>query len=276
MLKRLFGKSAPIVLGLWSMAALPFVGCGNDELGTLQEELLAETKSAQIVQADLDGYTSAVKLSACTFAISGGTATFTPSNELAGVLYGDPNGAAHKSTFAVPVVSTPDVRLEVKSFVADMTKTGITLAGSNATIKLAFSGLLAVEVQVPVFGKLPAEIEIRPSNLAAALAYDTTTERVKVASVTATFDIKTKKCGGSGWCNGIVDKLLKDNIKKMLEAPLADALGKALNSASVTDGLNQGLVLMYNAKDKKPTPWSMVPHTLSLAGGAFKFTVSRM
>ena len=275
MLKHLFAKSAPIVLGLWSVAALPLSGCGTDELGTLQDELLAETKSAQIVQADLDGYTNSVKLSACTFVIAGGTATFTPSNELAGVLYGDPNGAAHKSTFAVPVVSTPDVRLEVKSFAADMTKTGITLAGSNATVKLSFTGLLAVEVQVPVFGKLPAELEIRPSNLAAALAYDTTTERVKVAGVTATFDIKTKKCGGSGWCNGIVDKLLKDNIKKMIEAPLTDALGKALNSASVTDGLNQGLVLMYNAKDKKPTAWTMVPHTLSLAGGAFKFTVQR-
>lgn len=275
MMKRLFAKTAPIVLGLWSAAALPLFGCGTDELGTLQEELLAETKAAQIGQADLDGYTSAVKLSNCSFVIAAGTGTFTPSNELAGVLYGDPNGAAHKSTFAVPVVSTPDVTLEIKSFVADMSKTGITLAGSNATVKLAFNGLLRVEVQVPIFGKLPAEIEIRPSSLAVALAYDATTERVKVASVTAALDTKTKKCGGSGWCNGIVDKLLKDNLKKLIEAPLADSLGKALNSASVTDGLNQGLVIMYNAKDKKPTPWSMVPRTLSLSGGAFKFNVSR-
>ena len=55
MLKHLFAKSAPIVLGLWSVAALPLSGCGTDELGTLQDELLAETKSAQIVQAETVG-----------------------------------------------------------------------------------------------------------------------------------------------------------------------------------------------------------------------------
>ena len=277
MMKRLVAKTTPMLLslGLLSVATLPMSGCGTDELGSYQEELLAETKSAQINQTDLNGYTNSVKLSACTFAIAGGTGTFTPSNELAGVLYGDPNGAAHKTTFAVPVVSTPDVTLEIKNFTADMTKTGITLAGSNATVKLAFSGLLRVEVQVPVFGKLPAELEIRPSSLSVALAYDATTERVKVASVTAAMDVKTKKCGGSGWCNGIVDKLLKDNMKKMIEAPLQDALGKALDKPSVTDGLNKGLVIMYNAKDKKPTAWTMVPKTLTLSGGAFNFTVSR-
>ena len=37
----------------WDCGAWPhcrFPGCGTDELGTLQDELLAETKSAQIVQ----------------------------------------------------------------------------------------------------------------------------------------------------------------------------------------------------------------------------------
>ena len=36
----------------------------------------------------------------------GGTGTFTPSSELSTALYGDPNGAAHKITFAVPPIST--------------------------------------------------------------------------------------------------------------------------------------------------------------------------
>lgn len=277
MMKRLVAKTTPMLLslGLWSVATLPMSGCGTDELGSYQDELLAESKSGQINQTDLNGYTDAVKLSSCTFVIAAGTGTFTPSNELAGVLYGDPNGAAHKTTFAVPVVTTSDITLEVKNFAADLTKTGVTLAGSNATIKLAFSGLLRVEVKVPVFGKLPAELEIRPSSLSAALSYDATAERVKVASVTAAFDVKTKKCGGSGWCNGIVDKLLKDNMSKMIEQPLKDELAKVLDKASITQDLQDGLMWMYNRKDAKPTKWTMVPKTLTLAGGAFNFTASR-
>ena len=72
-----------------------------------------------------------------------------------------------------------------------------------------------------------------------------------MAGVTATFDIKTKSAAA---------RLVQRHRRQAAEgqhqeddrsAPLTDALGKALNSASVTDGLNQGLVLMYNAKDKE-------------------------
>lgn len=276
MMKRLFAKAAPLAMGVWTLAAVPMLwnGCGGDEYASQLDEL-TETKAAQINQADLNKFTDSIKLKNCTFSVAGGTGTFTPSNELAGVLYGDPNGAAHKSTFAVPVITTPDATFEIKTLDADMVNTGVTLSGTNLTVKLAFKALLHFSVKAGGLGTLPADIEVRPSSLAVALSYDTATERAKVASVTATIDTKTKNCGGSGWCNGIVDGILKSNLKKWIEPPLRDALAKALDSASVTSALYDGMGIMYNLKDPKATKWTTVAHSLTLTGGAFNFKVER-
>ncbi|HNI60503.1 MAG TPA: hypothetical protein PKW11_11205, partial [Pseudomonadota bacterium] len=69
--------------------------------------------------------------------------------------------------------------------------------------------------------------------------------------------------------------ILKSNLATWVETPLKDSLNKALNSADVTDALNEGLTIMYNAKDPKPTKWSMAAGSLDLSGGAFRFNVSR-
>lgn len=273
MLKRLSLKMVPLCVGI--LAAGTFVGCGGEgDIAELQQEL-TETKAAVIGQSDFDGYTNAVKLKNCTFVVGGGTATFTPSSELSQVLYGDPNGAAHKSTFAVPPIVSSSASITITSLEAEMATTGLTLAGSNATVKLAFHGQLHVIVTVPVFGKLPADIVIRSSNLSTDLAYDKATQRAKAAAVKANFNVSTKNCGGTGWCNGIIDGILKTNLAAWVEAPLRDSFTKALDSASVTTSLEEGLAIMYNAKDPKPTKWTTTPKTLELSTGAFRFNVER-
>lgn len=273
MTKRFSLRMIPLCAGLILSGTL--AGCGGEaEIAELAQEL-TETKAAQIVQADFDGYTNAVKLKSCTFVVSGGNATFTPSNELSQVLYGDPNGAAHKSTFAVPPITSSAATIDITSLEAEMANTGITLAGSSLAVKLAFHGQLHIVATVPLFGKLPADLVIKSSNLTANLGYDKATARATAQSVKANFSITTKNCGGSGWCNGIIDSILKTNLSAWVETPLKDALNKALNSADVTDGLNEGLTIMYNAKDPKPTKWSMVNGSLELSTGAFRFNVSR-
>lgn len=273
MMKRLSLKMIPLLASMLATGTL--AGCGEEaEIAELQQGL-TETKAGLIGQADFDGYTNAVKLKNCTFVVSAGTATFTPSSELSQVLYGDPNGAAHKSTFAVPPITSSSASVEITSLEAEFANTGLTLAGANATVKLAFRGQLHVVVTVPVFGKLPADLVISSSNLSTDLTYDKATERAKAAAVRANFNVKTKNCGGSGWCNGIIDGILKSNLKTWVETPLKDSFNSALDKASVTDSLYEGLSLMYNAKDPKPTDWTLVPHSLELSGGAFRFNVSR-
>jgi len=273
MLKRLSMKMVPLCVSI--VASATFVGCGGEADIAELEQQLTETKAGAIGQADFDGYTNAVKLKNCTFVVGGGNATFTPSSELSQVLYGDPNGAAHKSTFAVPPIVSPSATVDITSLEAEMAITGLTLAGSNATVKLAFHGQLHVVVTVPVFGKLPADIVIKSSNLTTDLTYDKATERAKAAAVKANFNISTKNCGGSGWCNGIIDGILKTNLATWVEAPLRDSFTKALNSASVTASLYDGLAIMYNAKDPKPTQWTLAARSLELSTGAFRFSAQR-
>lgn len=69
--------------------------------------------------------------------------------------------------------------------------------------------------------------------------------------------------------------MIKTNLSAWIDAPMKDALAKALDSASITSGLQDGLVAAYNIKDKQPTTWSMVPKTMTLAAGAFNFTTQR-
>ena len=140
------------------------------------------------------------------------------------MLYGDPNGAAHKSSFAVPPIVSPAATIDITKLEADMASTGLTLLGSTAAVKLAFKGQLKIVATVPIFGKLSAEIVINPSNLLTTLK---------------------------------------------------DALGKALDDADVTTSLVDGLTIMYNAKDPKPTQWTMDATSLELSTAAFRFNVSR-
>ena len=273
MTKRFSLRMIPLCAGL--LVSGTFAGCGGEvEIAELEQQL-TETKAAQIVQADFDGYTNAVKLKNCTFVVAGGTATFTPSNELSQVLYGDPNGAAHKSSFAVPPITSSAATITITSMEAEMANTGITLAGTTLSVKFGFHGQFHIVATVPVFGKLPADLVIKSSNLTANLGYDKATARANAQSVKANFSITTKNCGGTGWCNGIIDSILKSNLATWVETPLKDSLNKALNSADVTDALNEGLTIMYNAKDPKPTKWSMAAGSLDLSGGAFRFNVSR-
>lgn len=259
-----------------SLALGTIAGCGTpEEFGALQQEI-TETKAATVVQADVDSVTDAVKIRNCAFSVAAGTGTFTPSNELSQALYGDPNGAAHKLSFAVPSLSTSGATIDIASLNAEFNNTGITIAGTNTTVKLSFNALLRVSVTVPIFGRLPADIQIRSSSISAALGYDKATERIRVTGVTSRIDAKTQKCGGSGWCNGLVDGILKSNLAGWIEAPLRDALTKALDDPDRTEDLQGVLLFMYNRKDPKPTPWTYTPHTLELTGGAFKFGVERI
>lgn len=279
MTKRFFAKLFPLrmgllaaTLGIGGLAGL--AGCGEVEIDSLQQELI-ETKAAKLDQRDFDTFLDAIKLKNCSFVVAAGTGTFTPSNELSQALYGDPVGSAHKTTFSVPVITSGTNTFEITSLEAEMANTGITLAGANATVKLAFHGVLKISVTVPLLGKLPAEIQIKSSSLSAALSYDKAAERARVASVTTKFDVSTKKCGGSGWCNGLVDGILKSNLASWVEAPLRDALTKALDSDSTTNGLNDLLAAGYNVKDPKTPAWKFVAKSLTLSGGAFNFTVER-
>jgi hypothetical protein len=275
MKKRLFAKTAPLVLGLGLLASGTLPGCGSeDDIASLEQQVTVQ-KSAQINQTDIDGLVNSVKLKNCTFVIASGTGTFTPSSELSQVLYGDPNGSAHKVTFAVPPLTSGSASIEIKNLEAEMANTGLTLSGGNATLKIGFKGLLKVSVTVPVFGKLPADIQIRSSSISAVMTYDAAAERVRVSSVTSKIDHVTKNCGGSGWCNGIVDGILKSNLSTWIDAPAKDALSKALDKDSITQDLNDVLVAFYNMKDPATPAWTGVPHTLSLASGAFSFKVER-
>ena len=265
-------KTAPVLMGVLSACLLS--ACGSDELGQLREPL-TETKAAQINQHDIDGFLTSIKLKNCTFVVGGGTGTFTPSSELSQVLYGDPNGSAHKLSFPVPTITSPSATVDITSLEAEMATTGIALSGANANVNVSFHGLLHVSVTVPVFGKLPADILIRSSSLTVALSYDKATERAKSSAVTSRFDLKTQKCGGSGWCNGIVDGILKTNLATWVEAPLRDAVTKGLDSASATQDLQDLVTTMYNIKDPQATPWTMDAHTLGLSAGAFSFNASR-
>ena len=273
MMKRFALPMIPLCASLLAFGTL--AGCGEQpEIAELSQEL-TETKAGLIGQTDFDGYTNAVNLKSCTFVIAAGTGTFTPSSELSQVLYGDPNGAAHKSSFAVPPIVSPAATIDITKLEADMASTGLTLLGSTAAVKLAFKGQLKIVATVPIFGKRSAESVINPSNLLTTLSYDKATARAKVQSVKANFSVKTQKCGGTGWCNGIIDGILKTNLAGWVETPLKDALGKALDDADVTTSLVDGLTIMYNAKDPKPTQWTMDAASLELSTAAFRFNVSR-
>ena len=227
------------------------------------------------MQADLDGYVDEVKLRDCTFVVAGGVATFTPSSELSQALFGDPDGSAHQITFPVPVIDNGSASVEIRSMEADFSATGLTLAGPTATLTVAFRGQLHVSVQVPIFGRLPADVEIRPSSLSVALVFDRATWRAQASAVTARIDPVTRNCGGNGWCNRLFDNILRANLATWIEAPLRDALNGVLDDPDITQGLEDAMVLMYNDKDPKDTPWSMVPMTLDLSGGKFNFEVER-
>lgn len=260
-------------MGLLSGGAL--LGCGGEETDSLQEQLI-ETKAVSLKQTDFDTYLSTVKLGDCTFVVAGGVGTFTPSSELSKALYGDPNGSAHKTTFAVPPTDTSTATVEVTSLVGDMAQTKVTLSGANATVLFAFHGQVHVDLKAPILGKLvSADVEFKPSNASIVFNYNMATERVQVSSVTSHIVHATKNCGGSGWCNGIFDTLLTTTLPLLVDAPLRDALNKSFDNATTTQDLDNLLVAMYNAKDKKTPAWTMVPHSLSLASGAFNFTVQR-
>lgn len=275
MIRRFFSKVAPLVLlcGVFSSGVL--VGCGGGDDFETRQQAVHETKAAQLNQTDFNSFLSAVNLKGCTFVIAAGNGTFTPSSELSMALYGDPDGSKHKLAFAVPVISSSGATIEIANLTADMVNTGITLSGSNATLKLAFSGLLKISVTVPVFGKLSAEIAIRPSSIAIALGYDKAAELVTVASVTSKIDAKTQKCGGSGWCNGIFDGVIKSNLAGWIETPLKDALNDAFADPETSAGFRDLLTVMYNRKDPKTPAWTMVPKTLELSTGAYRFNVER-
>lgn len=265
-------KVAPVLVSVCSACVIS--GCGSDDISQLTEPL-TETKAGQINQSDINSFQTGIKLSNCSFVVGGGNGTFTPSSELSQVLYGDPNGAAHKLTFPVPTITSPSATVDITSLEAEMAATGITLSGANANVKVSFHGLLHVSVTVPVFGKLPADIQIKSSSLTVALSYDKATERAKASSVTSKFDIKTQKCGGTGWCNGLVDGLLKSNLATWVEAPLRDAVTKGLDSASATDGVYELVGAMYNIKDHQATAWTVDAHSLGLAASAFSFNATR-
>ena len=269
---QLSAKVAPVLVSVCSACVIS--GCGSDDISQLTEPL-TESKAGQINQTDIASSQTGIKLSSCTFAVGGGNGTFTPSSELSSVLYGDPNGAAHKLTFPVPTISSPTATVDITSLEAEMASTGITLSGANANVKVSFHGLLKVSVTVPVFGKLPADILIRSSSITVGLSYDKATERAAASSVTSKFDIKTQKCGGSGWCNGLVDGILKTNLATWVEAPLRDAGTQGLDRAPRTEGLYDLVGAMYNIKDHQATPWTVDAHSLSLAASAFSFSASR-
>lgn len=271
MLNRFSAKMSPVLVGALSTWML--TACGTPEVDQLQEQVVV-TKAATLNQTDVNNLVGGIKLTSCSFVIAAGTGTFTPSSELSQILYGDPNGNAHKLTFPVPTINSPTATVDITSLAVDMTKTGITLSGANANVGLAFSATLHVSVTV-VGLKVPADIQIKPSSLTVSLGYDKTTERAKASAVTAKFDIKTTKCGGSGWCNGLVDALLKSNLPAMLETPLKDAVTKGLDSASATEGLYDLMSAAYNLKDAQPTAWTADPHTLGLAASQFSFNASR-
>ncbi len=191
------------------------------------------------------------------------------------MLYGDPNGAAHKTTFPVPVITSGTTKVEIRNVTADFNTTGLTLSGSNTTLKLAFSGLIHVEVTLPVIGSVKPDVTIKPSSLSVAVSYDKTTAKVKLVSVTAAITTSTKNCGFLGFCNGIVDNYLKDNLKGLIEPPLADALTKALDDPNIPKDLEALLAFGYNRKDPQPTAWTLVSGTLAQAAGAYTFTVTR-
>lgn len=277
MLKRFTAKIAPLTLALGiggALVALGLPGCGSEDVDSVQQQLL-ETKAATVVQADFNSFLTAVNLKSCTFVIAGGTGTFTPSSELSQVLYGDPNGSAHKLSFSVPPIGSGGATIDITSFEAEMATTGITLSGANATVKLAFHGQLHVNASIPIFGKVAADVQIKSSSISIVLGYDAAAERVRVTSVTSKIVHTTKNCGGSGWCNGIVDGILNSNLDSWINAPLQSTLNDAFDNDGTAQDLQDLLTIMYNRKDPSTPAWTMVPHTLSLASSAFKFNVQR-
>lgn len=274
MMNRFSAKMVPLMAGM--LSSWLYTGCGGQDIAqTEQEEVTTTTTAAQINQTDINNFTNDIKLSSCTFVVAAGTATFTPSSQLSQVLYGDPNGNAHKTTFAVPPISSGGATITVTSLNAEMASTGITLSGSNATVKVSFDGMLHATIPVPVFGKVSTDIQINSSSVSVALVYNSMTELASSSGVTSNFNVAAKNCGGSGWCNGIVNNVLKTNLNNWVDTPLQNAITKALDSASATAKLDSGLVAAYNLKNKQATPWTMVPHTLTLASGAFNFTAQR-
>lgn len=268
MAKRLF----PVTLGLF--LASSYVGCGIEDFDSQQQALL-ETKAATITQTDIEAQINVVKLRDCKFGISMGTGTFTPSNALSQVLYGDPDGSKHKATFPVPPFSSGANKVEITTFNADMANTGLSLSGATATMKVAFNGMLKVVVEVPFLGKLPADIQLNASSLSVGLSFDATAQRIRVASVKSAISHTTRNCGGSGWCNGLVDSVLKANLAKWIEPPLKDAITKAVDSAERTTDLEGALGFLYNLKDPKPTKWTTKAGSVTLLTNQFNFTASR-
>lgn len=270
MMTTLLAKKAPL---LATLTLSTLLGCGEAP-GELRRPL-TERKAAAIEQADFDTIIDEVKLRDCSFVVSGGVATFTPSSELSQAIFGDPDGSAHRITFPVPVIGSGAATVEIRSLAADFVATGLRLSGSTATLTVAFRGQLHVTAQVPLLGRLPADVELRPSSLAASLIFDTAAQRARVSSVVSRIDPVTRNCGGTGWCNRIFDNVLRANLPTWIEAPLRDAANGALDDPDRTENIEDAMVFLYNRKDPQATPWTLVPTTLELSTGAFRFQAER-
>jgi hypothetical protein len=272
MLNRYSAKMSPVLVGALSTWML--TACGAPEVDQIEEKVTV-SKAAVLNQHDFDGFLTGINLKSCSFSIAGGTGQFTPSNELSKVLYGDSNGAAHKKTFAVPVISSSSFSVTITSLNAEMASTGISLSGNNANVKVAFDGLLHASIKVPIIGNVSTDLKINPSSITVALIYDKTAERAKVGSVVSALDTKAQKCGGFlGLCNGAVDSYLKTNLPALINGPLADVITDALDSADATDGLYTAIGAAYNLKDPSTPAWTVDAHSLSLASSQFSFNVT--
>lgn len=265
-------KIDPFLLGMFSSWLL--VGCGGQE--SVPSQPTAVRIAAQINQHDVDSFTNAINLTGCTFVVAAEAATFTPSAELSQMIYGDPNGRAHKLGFSVPKLASGGASIVINNLQVELANTGLTLSGSTATVQLGFDGLLHASFPVPVIGQVNTDIRINSSRIAVALIYDPMTERARASDVSSSFDIEVKNCGILGFCNSIVENYLKTHLASMVEAPLRDVLTKALDSAEATARLDGLVIAGYNRKDQQATPWTMVPSTLNIAADAVNFTAERM
>jgi hypothetical protein len=251
-----------------------FAGCGGQTAGQGSEKPAVLTTAAAIDQHDIDAFTSAVKFNHCRFVVTPGVATFTPSNELAQLLFGDPHGDAHKQSFVVPPIGG-SASITITALQAEMAGTGLTLADSTATAKLSFDGLLHARIPAPIVGSVSSDIQVSSSSISVAFTYDAASARFQVAGVSSHLSAQAKNCGLLGWCNGIVNSVLRTGLSPAVEGLLRHAVMGALNSADATARLDELLAAGYNLKDPQQTPWTLVADTLNLGGGAFTFTAQR-
>ena len=265
-------RQASLMVGMVSAGIM--MGCAGQESAPSEQDAVLKV-AAQLNQNDVDSFTQWIKLSDCALVVSAGMVVFTPSSEASQAFYSDPNGAAHKINYAVPVIMSGGTSITIDNLKAEMDHSGLHLAGSTATVVLGFSGLLHASFPIPVVGTVNTDIEINSSKVSVALVYDSTSQRLQASSVSSQLDAHAKNCGALGWCNGIVDTFLKSNLTTMVEVPLRDALSKSLNSADVKNQLDKLLIAGYNLKDRQATPWTMVDNSLSLDAGAFHFMAQR-